>query len=168
MGSWNSEVDHLKDYLFLESYLLGVLSCDQLLGLLVNLTLQIYLLITPTISLCDDECTIYHASQVPLISPHPNQVHIVTILASFLHSYDDHDVCTIFHQLQVGVLSCLAHKELGSIIQSVRNIVKKYSLFMSNWESSISNNSSDLSSILGAYHAIYHFPNHSHVLTRKS
>jgi len=72
MQSWNCQVDYLKDYLCLESYLLNFPSLDQLLSLLANLALQIYLLSTPTISLCDDEYIGYHVNQVPLISPHRN------------------------------------------------------------------------------------------------
>ena len=145
MQSWKCEVDHLKDYLCLESYLLNFPSHDQLLGLLVNIALKICPLISPAISLCDDECTGYHMNQVPLISLHPNQLHTFTVLASFLHFYDDLDACTIFPQLQVGVLLYLAHSELGSLIQSICKIVEKFSLFMSNWEFGILTNWSDFS-----------------------
>lgn len=81
------------------------------------------------------------------------------MLASFLHFCDYHDACALFHQLQVGVLSCLVDNELGSLTKSVRMIVQKFSLFMSNWESTISTDWSDFSSTLGGCRAVYHFPN---------
>ena len=99
MQSWDKKVDHLKEYLYLESYLLDVLYHNQLLGLFANFSHQICPLITPTISLCDDECTTYCTNQVILISPHPNWFHTFTVLASFLHFYDDHDAYALFHQL---------------------------------------------------------------------
>jgi len=97
MKSWNYEFDHLKDYLFLESYLLDVLSRDQLLHLLANLTRQICQLITLGTSLCNDKCTSYHTNQVSLTSPHPNWLHTFIVLESFLHFYVDNDACAIFH-----------------------------------------------------------------------
>lgn len=124
MKSWNNEVYHLKDYLYPESYLSNVLSRNQLLGLFSNFAHQIFPLITLEISLCDDECTTYHTNQVTLISPHPNWFHTLIMLASFLHFYDDHDAYAIFHQLWVGVLLCLAHRELCSLILSVGMIVQ--------------------------------------------
>lgn len=82
------------------------------------------------------------------------------MLASLLHSCDDHGACAIFHKLQEGGLSCLAHSELGSIIKGVRKIVQmNLSLFISDWESDIAIISSHHSSILGDCHSAYHFPN---------
>jgi len=157
--SWDNEVDNLKDYIFLESYLLDLLSCNQLLGLFANFTCQIYPLITPTISLCDDKRTTYRANQVTLVSPHPNWFHTFTVLASFLHLCDYHDACVLLHQLQMGVLSCLEENELGSLIQNIHTIVQEIYLFMSNWDFSISTDWYDFSSTLGGFHAVYHFPN---------
>lgn len=161
MQSWDNEVDHLKDYLYPESYLLDVLSHNHLLGIFAKFLHQIFPLIISKISPCDEKHTNYHANQVTLISPHPNRFHTFTVLASVLRFCDDHDACALFHQLQVGVLSCLTHNKLGSLIQSVRTIVQKFSLFMSNWESGVSTDWSYFSSILGGCHAVYHFPNNT-------
>lgn len=143
--------------LYPKSYLSYVLSRNHL-SIFANFARQICPLITTAISLCDDERIAYRANQVTLISPHPKWFHTFTVLASFLHFCDDHDAYAHFHQLQVGVLSCLTHNELGSLIQSICTIVQKDSLFMSNWEFVISTDWFDFSSILGGCHAVYHFP----------
>lgn len=57
--SWDSKVYHIKEYLYPESYLLDVLSRNQCLGLFANFACQIFPLVTPVISLCDDELITY-------------------------------------------------------------------------------------------------------------
>jgi len=46
------------------------------------------------------------------------------MLASLLNYFDEYDAYANFHQLQEGGPSCLAHNELGSIVQSVHKIVQ--------------------------------------------
>jgi len=91
--SWDSEVDHL----YQESHLSDVLSRNHILGIFANFGHKIYPLITPATSLCDYERTTYHTNQVTPILPHPNQFHTFIVLAFFLHFYDDHDACALFH-----------------------------------------------------------------------
>lgn len=93
------EVDNLKYYLYLESYLLDLLSRNHLLDLFANFARQIFPLMTRAISLCDDEHTTYHANQVTLISPHPKWFHTYTMLASFIHFCYYNDAYALFHQL---------------------------------------------------------------------
>ncbi len=67
--SWDNEFDHLKGYHYPESHLLDILSHNHLLGLFANFACQIYPLITPAISLYDDEHTTYRVNQVTVILP---------------------------------------------------------------------------------------------------
>ena len=56
-------------------------------------------------------------------------------------------------------LSYLVHNELGSIVQSVHNIVQMdFALFNKKWESNMSTSSSDHFSILGDCHLAHIFP----------
>lgn len=157
--SWNCEVNNLKGYIFLQSYLSNFPLHSQILGLLMNLILQICPLITPKIPLCDDEPTIYHKNQVPLHSPCSNQFHAFMVLTSLLNSCDDYDAQENFHHLQGVGSSCLAHSEHGSIVQSIRKIVQMNPSFLiRNQESNVSTSSSNHFSILGDSHLNYHFP----------
>jgi len=55
------------------------------------------------------------------------------VLTSFFSSFDDNDACTNGHQFLEGGMSYLAQNKLGSIVQSIHNIVQDYfSLFIAN------------------------------------
>lgn len=115
--SWNCEVVHSKDYIFpKESYLSNLSLNGQLLGLLANLMLQTYPLIALEILLSDNECTSHRMNQSLLHLPCPNLSHVFVVLEYFLNFVDDYDAYKNFNQLQENGLSCLARKELGSII----------------------------------------------------